>query len=118
MMKFKHPANESEATIPATARLWALLFGPAYFAAKGLWVVAVVETVLCIATVTIPQVLAFVWIAFALAVDTSLAKHYRRRGWVAEGAVPQQKRKTSLIVWILLLLLIPAFIYVAVSNVT
>jgi hypothetical protein len=37
---------------------------------------------------------------------------------VAEGAVPQQKRKTSLIVWILLLLLIPAFIYVAVSNVT
>jgi hypothetical protein len=65
--------------------------------------------------VTTPQTLAFIWIAFALSADISLAKHYRRRGWVTEGPDPS-KRKTSWVVWLLLLLLIPAFIYVAVTN--
>ena len=119
-MKFKNPSDESVETIPATARLWALLFGPIYFAAKGLWVLAVVETVLCIVMLADPKLIAIIWIAFALSADTALAKRYRRRGWVAEGVAEEgaaPKQKTSLVVWLLLLLMIPAFIYFAASQV-
>jgi hypothetical protein len=116
MRKFKNPADGSEAVIAATARLWAILFGPFYFAAKGLWGVAIIETVLSLAMLADLRVVAVLWIGIGLSADFYLARRYRRRGWVTEGPDPS-KRKTSWVVWLLFLLLIPVFAYFVANSI-
>jgi hypothetical protein len=117
MMKFKNPADGSEAVIPATARLWAILFGPVYFAAKGLWGVALIETVLSLAMLTDVRLVAVLWIGIGLSADYYLARRYRRRGWVAEGPA-LAKQKTSWVAWLLLILMIPVFAYFLANSIT
>lgn len=59
----------------AHAWLWALLFGPAYFAVKGAWFHAVASCVAAVLT------LGLSWLIYPFLAARLLRKHYLRLGW-------------------------------------
>ena len=74
-MKFVNRTNNyvEEASLPW---LWTLLFGPFYFAVKGIWTHCFVGLILAILTYGIS------WIAYAFFAGYIVKRHYLRRGWV------------------------------------
>ena len=91
---FKNPENGYMESIPALSGLWVLLFGPFFFAYKGVWTHAAI--MLCLYLSFFPGValLAFLpflgffvfiinFIVYPLKVKGILRRNYLRRGWVA-----------------------------------
>lgn len=73
--RFRNPANgyEEEAT---SSWLWCLLFGPAYFALKGVWTHMVFAAALALVTAGIS------WVIYPFFAKDIIARNYLRRGWV------------------------------------
>ncbi len=73
-LRFVNPVNNHvEAT--TSPWVWTLLFGPFYFAYKGLWGHAVLGTILGIFT------LGLSWIVYCIVAKKLLRNHYGRLGW-------------------------------------
>lgn len=72
-MRFKNPANGYEETV-SRPFLWALLFGPIYFAVKGVWLHAVIALVLAF-TIFVS------WLIYPFFARTVIRTHYLRQGW-------------------------------------
>lgn len=68
-LRLKNPANGyvEEARLPF---LWSLLFGVFYYAAKGLWLAAILA-------VLFPPL----WLVFPFCTRGMLRRHYLRQGW-------------------------------------
>ena len=77
-MKFKNPSNGYLERIPRLAPLWVLLFGPFYFALKGVWNHAVFSLILAIVT------FGLCWLAYPFFAKTILKNNYLRNGWILE----------------------------------
>lgn len=76
-MRFKHPTSGWEEKISNHCWLWALLFGPFYFAYMRMWMYLCIYLVLAAAT---GGVSTFIYPFFA---KKSVMRHYMRRlGWV------------------------------------
>lgn len=86
MATFKHPSNGYEESVSILAPLWALLFGPLYFAVKGAWGAAVIETILLVIAFSTAIFAVFlvpvVWVIFAIAALGIVNRTYLRKGWV------------------------------------
>ena len=74
--KFKNPSNDYVEEAPSLAWLWALLFGPLYFAIKGVWPHALGSLVLAIVTFGISH---FIYFFFA---NSIIRKSYLKKGWI------------------------------------
>ena len=76
-MKFKNPMNDFEETVSSgLSWLWCFLFGPIYWAVKGIWRHAVVHLALAIITAGIAH---FVYPFFTYKI---IKKHYNKIGWI------------------------------------
>lgn len=73
-MRFQNPANgyEEEFRHPG---LWCLLFGPLYFAVRGVWTHAIVSALLAMGTVGLS------WLIYPFFARRILETSYLRRGW-------------------------------------
>ena len=75
-MKFQNPANEHiEEVSGPFSWFWVFLFGPLYWAVKGIWTHAVAHLVLAIITVGFAH---FVYPFFSYGI---IKKHYLKAGW-------------------------------------
>jgi hypothetical protein len=74
-MKFKHPTNGYEETTDHPG-LWCLLFGPAYFAFKGIWTQAAASLLLALFTGGLS------WLIYPFFARNAVRKDYLRRGWI------------------------------------
>lgn len=74
-MRFKNPANNyvEELTAPW---LWTLLFGPLYFASRGVWSHALISLVLALLTAGVS------WLIYPFFASVLVQRHYLRSGWV------------------------------------
>jgi hypothetical protein len=83
LMVFHNPQNgyEEEVTCPG---LWTFLFGPLYFAMRGVWTHAVLSFVLAIVTWGLS------WLVYPFAARDLMRTHYLRKGW-REGPNPESK---------------------------
>ena len=75
MMTFKNPANGHRETVSGYTWLWCLLFGPFYFAYKGIWKHVAISLVLAIFTADLS---AFIYAFFAKGI---VIDSYRNKGW-------------------------------------
>ena len=73
-MKFENPANgyQEEAT---NCGLWCFLFGPFYFAAKGVWTHAFISAGAALATGGLS------WIVYPFYATRIVRTNYLRKGW-------------------------------------
>lgn len=69
--RFRNPANNYVETV-SKPFLWTFLFGPVYFAKKGLWGPAVLFIFL------LP------WLVFPFMAKGMIARYYLRQGWIEE----------------------------------
>ena len=74
--KFKNPSNDYIEEASSLAWLWALLFGPLYFAIKGVWPHALGSLVLAIVTFGISH---FIYFFFA---NSIMRESYLKKGWI------------------------------------
>lgn len=74
MRSFRNPANGYEEKV-GYAGLWCLLFGPAYFAVKGVWTHAAASLLLAIPTAGLS------WLVYPFFAKQAVATNYLRRGW-------------------------------------
>ena len=66
--------------------LWCLLFGPIYFAAKGVWLHAVIALIAALATSGLS------WLIYPFFAKGIVCRAYARRGWQPVGtAQPEQQ---------------------------
>lgn len=77
-MRFRNPANGYEEDV-GSAGLWCLLFGFAYFAAKGVWTHAAASLALAIMTGGLS------WFVYPFFARAAVEKNFLRRGWVLIG---------------------------------
>jgi hypothetical protein len=72
---FRNPVNNyvEEISIPW---LWTLLFGPIYFAIKGIWTHFIAGILLGILTCGIS------WLFYPFFAKGIIRKHYLRKGWI------------------------------------
>ena len=77
MKKFKNKSNGDVEEISGLTWLWAFLFGPFYFAFKGIWRHAVISFFAAILTVSIS---VFIYPFFAKGI---VRNHYLHNGWKA-----------------------------------
>jgi uncharacterized membrane protein len=82
-MHFQNPANlyVERVSLPG---LWSFLFGPLYFAAKGVWTHAIVSVLLALATFGLS------WLIYPFFAAQIMETHYLRRGWI-----PVSKKKRA-----------------------
>ena len=74
---FENPTNGyHELATDSASWLWCLLFGPIYFAVKGIWTHAVVSFILALCTFGVSHFL------YPFFVYTIVEGHYRRKGWL------------------------------------
>lgn len=79
---FLHPIHRTEVRIQPTARLWAFLFGPVYFATQDLWAHACFFSALFVLSAFIHPIFAVsVWLAYGIAAPKLIIWTYRKRGW-------------------------------------
>ena len=72
-MRYRNPANGYTETISGLAWLHALVFGPFFFTAKGVWTHAVISFLIA------PFVLP--WLIYPFFATEILHTHYLRKGW-------------------------------------
>ena len=94
-MLFKHPSNDyTEEVAIGFYRSWVLLFGPVYWAVKGVWKHVVLYVFLFFPTA------GLVHLAYPFFAKSILRKHYLQNGWieVARKAtaeeIDQQRQRT------------------------
>jgi len=87
-MRFEHPTNGYVETANYPA-LWCLLFGPVYFAFKGIWTQAAASLLLAIFTGGLS------WFVYPFFARRQVQKHYLRQGW--HELEPQNEPRVS--VW-------------------
>ncbi len=76
-MIYKHPTNDYREKIYGKwSWLWVFLFGPAYWAIKGVWTHCVAHFLLSIATFGVAH---FIYPFFTYAI---LENHYEKNGWI------------------------------------
>ncbi len=81
-MRFRHPLNgHIESGGGLLTFIWCLLFGPLFFAVRGIWGHAVVSLVLAISTAGLS------WLIYPFFAPLIIERHYLRAGWskVAHG---------------------------------
>lgn len=78
-MKFENPANGHIERTPIFAWLWTLLFGPIYFAIRGVWTHAVASFLLGGLTLGVS------WLLYPLLAGGIIRRHYLRKGWIPLG---------------------------------
>lgn len=82
MLTYKNPTNGYKETIEEISKLWATLFGPAYFAVRGVWSWAVIAFIISFITLAIsPIVYLIACVIIGLNAPTILEKHYNKMGW-------------------------------------
>ena len=92
MTAFKNPDNgHVEKAGGALSWLWCFLFGPIYWAVKGVWRHAVANLAFAFLTVGLCQ---FVYVFFTYLI---LRNHYRKIGWQEVVAVIQTPSTQNLI---------------------
>jgi len=107
---YKNPSNGYEETI-TDAGLLCLLFGPLYFAAKGVWTQAVVSLILAIVTFGLS------WIVYPFLARGIVEKNYLRKGWVAiEPPTPPKSSKKVFLYLFLFLVLFAVFLIGMAAN--
>ncbi|WP_138110425.1 DUF2628 domain-containing protein [Burkholderia humptydooensis] len=99
---FENPSNGYREVInPMTSGLCAIIFGPLYFAIKGVWGLAITEFLISVALIAMHP--ALILVAFliqaiigSLASDM-IAKRYLQRGWkeIKEAPVPPSVNAAS-----------------------
>lgn len=87
-MKFKNPSNDYVEEISDSAWFWVLLFGPFYFAVKGIWVHVFVGALLGLVTSGIS------WLIYPFFAEIILRKYYLSRGWIELDKIVNVKNKT------------------------
>ena len=76
-MRFKNPANEYiEDASSKLSWLWVLLFGPIYWAVRGVWRHCFTHLVLALVSFGIAH-LIYPFFTYGI-----LEKHYRKMGWI------------------------------------
>lgn len=101
---YKNPANGYEERI-ADTWLLCLLFGPLYFAAKGIWTHALVSLVLALVTFGIS------WLIYPFLARGIIEKNYLRKGWIpVEQPTAQKGSKRVFLYLFLILILLGTFI--------
>ena len=76
IIRFQHPINgHVENPYSGLSWLWVLLFGPFYWAVRGVWRHAILHFVLFVATLGIAS-LVYAFLTYGI-----LITHYRRSGW-------------------------------------
>lgn len=79
MIRLKHPQSGYVEKIRAGRTvLMSLLFGPLYFAMRGVWGHALVG--LCLSWMILP------WLVYAFLAPSIIRRHYQRQGWVLVGS--------------------------------
>lgn len=73
-LKFENPVN-GYVEESSLHWLWALLFGPIYFASKGIWTHAVISFLLAGITWGIS------WVIYPVFASNIVYEHFMRRGW-------------------------------------
>jgi hypothetical protein len=80
------PVRQAEVERNSVPFLWCLLFGPIYFAAKGVWLHAVIALLAALATMGLS------WLIYPFFAKGIVYKAYARRGWQQVGtAQPEQQ---------------------------
>ena len=74
--RFKHPLNGYIEEISSVAWLWVLLFGPLYWAVKGVWSHAIIQLVLYFFVIGF-----FVHFIYPFFAHSILRGHYLKNGW-------------------------------------
>ena len=74
--RFKHPLNEHTEKISSMAMIWVLLFGPIYWAVKGVWSHAIIQLVLYFFVIGF-----FVHFIYPFFARSILRNHYLKNGW-------------------------------------
>lgn len=76
-MRFRNPTNGYETRGGGAASiLWAFLFGPLYFIARGVWSHAVISLVLAVITVGAS------WLVYPWFAPMLINRHFLRAGWI------------------------------------
>lgn len=78
-MRFRNPLNGYEEEV-GIAWPWCLLFGPLYFAAKGVWSHAAISLIVAIATGGLS------WLVYPFFARAIVEQHYLRNGWLVATA--------------------------------
>src|ERR1700722_6463009 len=88
-MRYKNPSNDYEEKIN-DAGLFCLLFGPLYFAGKGVWTHAVISLVLALVTFGIS------WLFYPFFARGIVEQNYLRKGWIPieESDAPSPPKKS------------------------
>ncbi|MFO0271347.1 MAG: DUF2628 domain-containing protein [Gemmatimonadota bacterium] len=83
MRVYEHPLNGYREEVTRWAMLWALLFGPLYFIAKGAYGLAflifLIAIVIAVPTAGVGPFIVHVIVVFAT--PSLLDRSYMRRGW-------------------------------------
>lgn len=115
LMKFRNPENDyiEEVTFPG---LKTLLFGCFYFAAHGMWGVALISAVLAIITGGIS------WLVFPFVARQVLRKHYLRKGWKQvkptkeeEGDIRNWQKLENRIAWSVIAITLVACVFMIIE---
>ena len=85
-LKFYNPANNAEEEI-SKAWVWCLLFGPFYFAYKGVWPHAILSLFIAVVTGGIS------WLVYPFFTQRVMEKYYLHNGWQRAGSKPPIGRK-------------------------
>src|SRR6266478_708588 len=77
-MRFQNSSNfyVEQVSLPF---LWTLLFGPLYFAVKGVWTHAIVSAIVGICTFGLS------WLIYPFFASKIMRTHYLRKGWIEIG---------------------------------
>lgn len=82
MLTFKNPHNGYKETVQDINKLWATLFGAAYFAYRGAWPAAFITFVVSFITFSLhPVIYLAACLAIGLNATRILEKHFLKSGW-------------------------------------
>ena len=76
--RYKHPLNGYTEEISSVAWLWVLLFGPIYWAIKGVWSHVVIHAIFGFFT------FGFAHLIYPFFASSILRTHYLKKGWKPE----------------------------------
>ncbi|MDZ7760841.1 MAG: zinc ribbon domain-containing protein [Desulfovermiculus sp.] len=81
---YKNPANGYLEEVDSLVFIWTLLFGPIYFAVKGVWRHVVASFLIAVLTFGVS------WFIYPFFAKSILRTHYLRMGWVKASGIPQR----------------------------
>lgn len=82
MLTYKNPTNGHKETVAEISKLWALLFGPAYFAFRGAWRWAIITFIISYVTINVSIVIYLLaCLIIGLCATKILENHFNTAGW-------------------------------------